>query len=265
MKKYGFIGLGSQGAPIARRMIDAGLPTILWARRPASLEPFAATRAEYADSIEELASQVDYVGLCVVDNADVEEVCSRLMPAMRKGAYIVVHSTVQPELCQSLAAKARQYHLGFVDAPVSGGAPGAEAGTLTVMVGGTAEDFAATTPVFQTFGRLIVHLGDIGAGQRAKIINNSMLAANIAIGHYGLEAATALGIDRDEFINLVKLSSGHSFGFDVCARMPTPSSFHHGATMLDKDVRLLEGTLEGQLACAVLSDTAHSFLKLALA
>lgn len=265
MKKYGFIGLGSQGAPIARRMIDANLPTVLWARRAATLEPFATTAAEYADSIEALAGQVDYVGICVVDNAGVEEMCDRLIPNMRQGSYIVIHSTVQPEVCQALAARARDHGLRFVDAPVSGGAPGAEAGTLTVMVGGASEDVAAITPVLRTFGRLITHLGEVGAGQRAKIINNSMLAANIAIAHHGLEAAAALGIHRDEFTSLVKASSGHSFGFDVCARMTVPASFHHGATMLDKDVRLLSEALPDRSASTVLSDTAQTFLRLALA
>src|SRR4051812_19263140 len=84
MIKVGFIGLGSQGAPIARRIADAGYPLVLWARRPETLEPFADT-AQIAASIVELAARCDHVGICVVDDAGVQQVCKQLIPAMRPG------------------------------------------------------------------------------------------------------------------------------------------------------------------------------------
>lgn len=262
MKKYGFIGLGDQGAPIARRMIDAGLPTILWARRPQSLESFANTPAEIATTIGGLAEQVDYVGICVVDDAGVQEVCDQLIPHMRSGGLIVIHSTTHPELCKELSVKAAAKNLALIDAPVSGGGMGAAAGTLTVMAGGSPSAFTAALPVLETFGKLILHLGDIGAGQKAKLINNAMLAANIAIAHYGTEAAMLSGLDRDAFINLIKASSGHSFGFDVSARMSSPASFVHGAKLLNKNVRLF-GEVFGEIPSVdVIQNTAQSFLKL---
>lgn len=262
MKKYGFIGLGSQGAPMARRMIEAGLPTVLWARRPDSLQPFADTAAERADSLEALAAEVDYVALCVVSNDDVVEVCGRLMPHMRPGSHVVIHSTIHPDVCISLAAEACRRGLRLVDAPVSGGAPAAEQGTLTVMLGAEEDDVAAVRPVLATFATMITHLGAVGAGQRAKLINNTMLTANIAIAHYGLEAAAHLGLERDAFIDLVRASSGHSRGFDVSARMSEPAAFAHGAAMLQKDVGLLGEALGQQPAFKVLSEAAQSFLKL---
>ncbi|MFT3928804.1 MAG: NAD(P)-dependent oxidoreductase [Spongiibacteraceae bacterium] len=260
--KHGFIGLGDQGAPIARRMIDAGLSTVLWARRPESLESFKNTQAGIATSISCLARHVDYVGICVVDDAGVQQVCDQIIPHMRPGGLIVVHSTVNPELCRTFAAKAAEKSLTLIDAPVSGGGAGAEAGTLTVMVGGDISAFNAALPVFKTFGKLIVHLGDVGAGQHAKLINNSMLAANIAIAHYGNEAANLFGLNRDAFIQLIKASSGHSFGFDVSARMSSPAAFSHGASLLKKDVRLLCDALGNVPSVNVIRETAASFLKL---
>ena len=264
MKKYGFIGLGDQGGPIARRMIDANLPTLLWARRSESLAPFADTPAQVTKTIRELAEQVDYVGICVVDDAGVQQICDQLIPHMRAGGLIVIHSTVHPSLCKSLADRALANGLMLIDAPVSGGGMSAAAGSLTIMAGGNTEAFAAARPVLETFGKLIVHLGDVGSGQRAKLINNAMLAANIAIAHYGNEAAKSLDLDRDAFIQLIKSSSGHSFGFDVSARMSSPTAFAHGAKLLNKDVRLLADTLRESPPAHVICDTAFSFLKLAL-
>ena len=98
----GFIGLGSQGVPMARRIIDAGYPTTLWARRPASLEPFADTAAKVAGSPAELAAVSDLVCLCVVDDADVEQVAGAengLLAGLKPGSVIAVHSTVHPNTC----------------------------------------------------------------------------------------------------------------------------------------------------------------------
>lgn len=262
IKKCGFIGLGDQGAPIARRMIDAGLPTILWARRPQNLEAFANTPAEIATTISDLAKQVDYVGICVVDDVGVQDVCDQLIPHMQSGGLIVIHSTIHPELCKALSVKAASNNLVLIDAPVSGGGMGAAAGTLTVMAGGSPSAFTAVLPVFETFGKLILHLGDIGAGQQAKLINNAMLAANISIAHYGTEAAKLCGLDRDAFIDLIKASSGHSFGFDISARMSSPASFVHGAKLLNKDVRLFSEALGEIPSVNVIRNTALSFLKL---
>jgi len=267
MKKLGFIGLGSQGAPMARRMIEAGHEVVLWARRPETLEPYKDTTAQFADSIAELGRQVDYCAICVVDDAGVRKVCDRLLPAMRPGGRIVIHSTVHPGLCRTLAAEAAQRRLSLLDAPVSGGGGGAAAGTLTVMLGGSEKDVAEVRPILESFAGLIVHLGDVGSGQAAKLVNNALMAANLAVAHCSLEVAAAHGIDRNAFAALVKVSSGRSFAFEVRARMPQPTDFAHGASLLAKDLRLLAESLEGpegRVAFAAIRDTADPFLKLAL-
>lgn len=239
----GFIGLGSQGAPIARRMIDAGFPTVLWARRPETLEPYRDTSAMFADTVEELGSRAEHVGICVVTDDDVREVCGCLIPAMSPGSRIAVHSTIHPDTCREIARKAAERDIQVIDAPVSGGAPAAEAGTLTLMLGGSEQAIEKAMQVFETFGKLIVRLGDIGAGQHVKLINNSLLVANLGLAHSALEAGEALGIDREKLVELLLASSGRSFALEVRSRMDNPAGFRHGGALLRKDLRLLREVL----------------------
>lgn len=237
--RCGFIGLGSQGAPIARRMIDAGYPTTLWARRPESLAPYRGSGAAFAATIEDLAAEAQHVGICVLNDADVRQVCDRLIPALGPGSRIAIHSTVHPDTCRAIERQAAERGVFVIDAPVSGGSPAAEAGSLTLMLGGDADVIAAARPVFETFGRLIVRLGDVGAGQHAKLINNALLAANIGLADAAIDAGATLGIDRAALLELLLASSGRSFGVEVRGRMPDPTSFAHGAALLNKDMRLL--------------------------
>lgn len=262
--KCGFIGLGSQGGPMARRMIDAGLPVTLWARRPATLEPYKDSAAQYAQSVSELGQSVDICCVCVVDDAGVRQVCDELMPAMASGGCIVIHSTVNPELCRDLARKAAERGLKLVDAPVSGGGDGAAAGTLTVILGGEANAVATVMPVLETFAGKIVHLGDVGAGQIAKLVNNTLMAANLSVAHYCIETAKSLGIDQDALTDLVRVSSGRSFAYDVRARMPVPSAFDHGAKLLQKDIGLLGKATGDNPNYNFVRDVASAFIDLAL-
>jgi 3-hydroxyisobutyrate dehydrogenase-like beta-hydroxyacid dehydrogenase len=261
----GFIGLGDQGAPIARRMIDGGFPTVLWARRSQSLEPYRETPARYASTIAELGAAADHVGICVVNDDDVRQVCDELIPAMRPGSRVAIHSTVHPDTVRALEKASYRRGVWLIDAPVSGGAPAAHAGALTLMLGGDADAIAAARPVFETFGKLIVRLGDVGAGQHAKLINNSLLAANIGLADMAFAAGADLGISQGALSELLLASSGRSFGLEVRARMPRPASFAHGAALLNKDVRLL-GEVLGEQArpfCG-LEAAAIAFLRLAL-
>lgn len=262
----GFIGLGSQGAPIARRMIDAGFPTVLWARRAASLDPYNTTSATCAGTVEELGAQVDHVGICVVNDDDVREVTERLIPVMRKGSRIAIHSTIHPDTCKAIASRAAERGIVVLDAPVSGGSPAAEAGTLTIMVGSDPEAFEQSLPVFETFGKLIVRVGDIGAGQYVKLINNSLLAANLGLADAALDAGATLGLDRASLLQLLLASSGRSFALEVRGRMETPAGFRHGGALLRKDVTLLNEVLGKQHPAAeCLEGAAKRFLAAASA
>ncbi len=262
MIQVGFIGLGSQGGPMARRIVEGGYPLLLWARRPESLEPYADTAAQTAGSIAALGAVCDHVGVCVVDDAGVRSVMDELLPAMKAGSCIAIHSTIHPESCKALAAEAAARGIALLDAPVSGGGPAAAAGTLTVMAGGDANAFAKARPVLETFAALIVHLGPAGAGQTAKLVNNTLMAANMALAHHALASGAALGIERAALADLVKASSGRSFGFEVYARMPDPQAFSHGGKLLAKDVGLLGALLGDDPAFAALQAVAIPFLTL---
>lgn len=257
----GFIGLGSQGGPMARRIVEAGFPLVLWARRPETLAPYAGTGARVAGSVAELAAACDIVCLCVVDDAGVNEIAAALLPAMRSGSRVVIHSTIHPRTCMALAERFAARGIGVIDAPVSGGGGAAAAGTLTVMAGGSAEDLAAVRPVFESFAGLISHLGGVGAGQYAKLVNNTLLAANMAVADAALGAGAALGIDKAALVELVKASSGRSMGFEVRARLSEVTQFAHGGRLLAKDVGLLGAVLDEDSHFKILQSVAAPFLK----
>jgi len=256
----GFIGVGSQGGPMVHRIVDAGLPLVVWARRPEVLEAYTAKGAKAAASVTELGAQSDHVGICVVNDADVLSITDQLIPVMKPSSRIAIHSTILPQTVAKLEAQCDAAGLQLIDAPVSGGSPGADAGTLTVMCGGRQEAFDAAQPVFRTFGKLIVLLGPAGAGQRAKIINNAMLSAHMGVAMAALEAGEALGIERAALIELIKESSGNSFGFGVFARLPSPAAFTTGAPMLLKDMNLLNAILPNNVGAKEIDAVAARFL-----
>lgn len=259
-KRTGFIGLGSQGGPIAERMLRAGHSLTIWARRPDAAAALVADGATLAGSVAELGAQCEHVGVCVVDDAGVREVCAQLLPAMNPGSLLVIHSTILPETCAELEKACAERGVLMLDAPVSGGGPAASAGTLTIMCGGTREAFDQALPVFQSFGGKIVLLGPVGSGQRAKIVNNSLLVANMGLAHAALGMAEQLGIDRAALSDLVNHSSGRSFGFELVARLPTPAAFAHGAKLLLKDIDLLDAILPTADEDNALSRAARPFL-----
>jgi 3-hydroxyisobutyrate dehydrogenase-like beta-hydroxyacid dehydrogenase len=261
--RVGFIGLGSQGGPMAERIVAAGYPLTIWARRPEALDPFVAAGANAAESVADLGAACDLVAVCVVDDAGVASICDALLPVMRPGSLLVIHSTILPESCERLAARCAERGIRFLDAPVSGGGQGAADGTLTVMCGGEAEAFDQARAVLESFSGTLVHLGPAGSGQRAKIVNNALMAANMGLAHAALGAGEALGIDRKALGDLIKASSGRSFGLEIYARLPTPQAFAHGAPLLVKDVRLLDAVLPGHAGVATLHDAAAFFLSAA--
>jgi 3-hydroxyisobutyrate dehydrogenase len=263
MTVVGFIGLGSQGGPMARRIVESGYPLVLWARRADSLGSFKDTSAQTVGSIAELGRCAEHVGVCVVDDAGLRQVCGELIPAMRPGSRIAIHSTVHPNTVIELAKQAAARRIAVVDAPVSGGGPAAASRTLTVMMGGDEEVVAAARPIFETFGGLIVRVGGVGAGQMAKLVNNALMAAHVAMAHHGLAGGAALGLDRAALCQIVKGSSGRSYGFEVYSRLPNPAAFGHGAKLLAKDVRLLGEILGADPSFAPFRDVAAPFLELA--
>ena len=222
----GFIGLGSQGAPMARRIVQGGFPVTLWARRQESLEPFDDTAARTSPTPAALAEASSIVCLCVTGDEDVREVsmgADGVLAGMASGGILVVHSTVHPETCIRLREQAAENGVSVLDAPVSGGGPAAERGALLVMVGGEAAGLDRVRPVLATFGDPIVHLGDVGAGQTAKLVNNLVFTAQIALCLETFAFVDELGLDRGAMAQVFERGSGASraaailsaSGFDI--------------------------------------------------
>ncbi|ROO84820.1 3-hydroxyisobutyrate dehydrogenase-like beta-hydroxyacid dehydrogenase [Actinocorallia herbida] len=246
--RVGFIGLGSQGAPMARRIAEAGHPTTLWARRPESLEPFAGTPAATAASPAALAAASDVVCVCVVTDADVEQVIAGengVLAGLAPGGVIVVHSTVHPDTCARLAALAAKQDVTLVDAPVSGGPAAAEAGRLLVMVGGDPAVVERCRPVFAAYADPVIHLGPLGSGQLTKLLNNTLFTANLAAAAGTLALAASLGVDPVKLAEVAGHGSGTSFALTRVAAAGgtlTPMSAKAGPLLL-KDVALLADLL----------------------
>ena len=211
--RVGFIGLGSQGGPMARAIAEAGFDTTLWARRPDTLGPFAGTRAVIAESPFALAAVSDIVCLCVVGDDDVRQVTGGeqgVLAGLQPGGIIVVHSTVHPNTCLELAKQALARGVRVVDAPVSGGAPAVEKKQLLVMVGGEEADVEKCLAVFGTYGDPVVHLGELGAGQTSKILNNLLFSANLGAAMSLLEIGETLGIPRARMCEVIASGSAKS-------------------------------------------------------
>ena len=240
--RVGFIGLGSQGAPMARRIAEAGFDLTLWARRPATLEPFAGTAAKTAQSPAELAATSDLVCICVVGDDDVREVLrgdTGVLAGLASGAIVAVHSTVHPDTCRELSESAAEQGVSLIDAPVSGGGPAAAEGKLLVMVGGDEEVVDRCRPVFATYADPIVHLGPLGSGQVAKILNNVLFTANVGSAISTLELGESLGIDRSRLCEVLGNGSATSKALGSIAGFggTLDALAQHAGALLQKDVR----------------------------
>jgi 3-hydroxyisobutyrate dehydrogenase len=240
--RVGFVGLGSQGGPMARRIIEDGFPTTLWARRPESLEPYDGTGALYATDRRMLGTVSDVLCLCVIGDADVDEVLrgdDGALAGMAPGGIVVIHSTVHPATCRRLQAD--YPHLHVVDAPVSGGGHMAAAKSLLVMIGGDDDVVYRCRPVLETFANPLVHVGGLGAGQAAKVLNNALFSAHLGVAASAFSVADELGVDKDALTTVLSNGSGRSYAAGVIA-----VSGHRDSVMaqlagplLAKDVRIL--------------------------
>ena len=218
--RVGFIGLGDQGGPMARRIVDSGIDTTLWARREATLEPFRDSDAQYAESPAELAAASDLVAICVFDDAGVDDVLHGergVFAGIEQGATIAIHSTVHPTTIHRIADEAAAHGVRLLDAPVSGGGAVAAAGKLLVIVGGDADVYEQCAPVFATYGDPIVHIGPVGSGQLAKLVNNVLFAANLRLANDALALGSQFELDPALLAQVLQNGSGASYSVGVVA------------------------------------------------
>ncbi|MDO8733294.1 MAG: NAD(P)-dependent oxidoreductase [Actinomycetota bacterium] len=242
--RYGFIGLGSIGLPMAQTIARAGLPLTIWARRPEVTVDFP-TDVTRATTPAELGANSDVVGLCVFDAAAVDDVLfgeDGVVQGLKPGAVILVHSTVAPEYVQDLDVRLKAMGLRLIDAPISGGPVTAAEGDLTIMLGGSPEDCEEVDALIKVIGANSVRLGTVGAGQKTKLMNNAIFTAQLGLTNSMLEIADQLGIDRAAALKTVMTSSGQSYALATFARGGTVDMMARGAALpaLAKDVRILQ-------------------------
>jgi 3-hydroxyisobutyrate dehydrogenase len=236
----GFIGLGSQGAPMARRIVEEGYDLTIWARRPETLEPFGDTAAQVASTPAELGAASDVVGICVMADADVEDVLLRpdgVLAGLAEGGIVAVHSTIHPDTCRRLATRAAERGVAFLDAPVSGGGGAATERRLLVMVGGDDAVLDRARPVLEAFANPIIHLGPVGSGQLAKLVNNLVFTAQLTVALDTFEFADRVGVDRAALAQVLGAGSGGSRAADIVAMTAFDiSGIAAAAPVLRKDV-----------------------------
>lgn len=211
----GFIGLGNMGAPMAANLAAAGHTV-----RGYDVAGTTAKGCAVASNIEEAAKGADVVITMLPNGSILRQVAAEAIGHMSKGALLIDCSTVDVESARNTAEAAEKSGISFVDAPVSGGIGGAAAGTLTFMAGGTAEGFAAASPLFDIMGQKAVHCGDAGAGQAAKICNNMILGATMIATCEAFALADKLGLDRQKMFDVVSTSSGYSWSMNAYCPAP---------------------------------------------
>jgi 3-hydroxyisobutyrate dehydrogenase len=175
--RVGFVGLGNIGKPMARRLVAGGLETTVFDLIPAAVDELVAAGARGARSLREVAAASDIIGVCVRDDADVQAVVlgqDGLLAGAAAGTVIALHSTILPRTVTEVGAVAAARGGGVVDACITGGAMGAEQGTLTYMVGGDPAHLERCRPAFATSAAQIIHTGALGTGAATKLCNNLM-------------------------------------------------------------------------------------------
>lgn len=201
MMRLGLVGTGLMGSAMVRRLLACGHEVTIWNREPEVTPPLLALGASAAPTPRAVAEAVEVTLLCVLDAAAVRDCVfgpAGVAAAQRTGppGLLVDLSTISPDSTRDFAARLHQATgTGWVDAPMSGGPAAAEAGRLTVMAGGSAEDLARATPALQALAANITHMGEVGAGQVTKLVNQALVGAGFVLLAEALAMAEAAGID----------------------------------------------------------------------
>lgn len=205
-EKVGFVGLGIMGRPMAKNLIEAGHELVLYNRTKEKAEELAGEGAAVAGSPREVAESSDIVVTMLPDSPDVAAVVAGedgVLEGVREGALIVDMSTISPVVARDLAEKARERGVSMLDAPVSGGDVGAIQGTLSIMVGGSEEDFERARQLFEVMGKTITHVGEAGAGQVVKACNQIVVALTYEAVSEALVLGSKAGVEPSKILDVL--------------------------------------------------------------
>ncbi|UXA12857.1 NAD(P)-dependent oxidoreductase [Mycobacterium sp. SMC-8] len=209
--KLGYIGLGNQGAPMAKRLANWPGGLIVFDVRIEAMTPLAELGATLADSVADVAA-ADVISVTVLNDEQVRDVVGELAAYAKPGTVIAIHSTIEPETAPELAGQLRPKGISIVDAPVSGGAGAADKGELAVMVGADDEAYEKVKPVFKRWASLVVRAGEPGAGTRMKVARNMLTFIGFAAVCEAQKLAEAAGIDLQKLGRVVRHSDAQSGG-----------------------------------------------------
>ncbi|MEM8664590.1 MAG: 3-hydroxyisobutyrate dehydrogenase [Pseudomonadota bacterium] len=253
METIAFIGLGNMGGPMAQNLVKAGHAVRGFDLSAPARAAFGEAGGTLAPSVAAAVDGADVVITMLPAGEHVRSVMAELLPAASPGALFVDCSTIDVASARAVSQSAAEAGHPMCDAPVSGGVSGAAAGTLTFMVGGSEEAFTRAKPLLAVMGKTIVHAGDAGAGQAAKICNNMILGISMIAVSEAFNLADALGLDRQKLFDISSTASGQCWSLTTYCPVPGPvptspanRDYAPGFTakMMHKDLALAAGAAE---------------------
>ena len=205
-ERIGFVGLGIMGRGMARNLLKAGFPVRVWNRTASRMDPLVEAGADAGSSPADVAAHCDIIVTCVSDTPDVEAVIlgeDGIIHGVNEGALVIDCSTISPQATVEIAQKLKAKGVQMLDAPISGGSEGAANGTLSIMIGGDAEQVERAKGVFEAMGETITHVGGQGAGQTVKLVNQILVVGNCLAMCEALVFAQAGGVDLEKCLSAV--------------------------------------------------------------
>lgn len=261
----GFIGAGRMGAPMVRRLVESGFEVRVLGRTAEKRAAATDLGASAVGEITEAGRDADAVIVCVFTDEQVHEVCldSGLLEAMSPGAVLILHTTGSPRTAEAIAERAAARGIEVIDAPVSGGPHDIAAGSVTLFVGGGADAVARVAPILSAYGDPVLHVGPTGAGQRVKLINNAVFAANIGLVCEAVRLGDRLGIEESVLLNAMQHGSGTSRALASVAAAGSAATFAAAVgEFIAKDVAVVRATVaELDADLGLLGDAAEAGLK----
>jgi len=246
--RVSFVGAGQMGGPMVRRLVDAGVPTTVYARRAEVRDEFARAGVPVVAALADAARDADVVIVCVYSDKEVDEVAlgaDGLIASMAPGAIIALHTTGSPATAKRLADAGAPRGVKVVDAPVSGGADDILAGRLTVMLGGDPDDVERVRAVVAAYSDAIFPIAALGSAQAVKLVNNALFAANVQLVAQAERVANQLGVDTSTLAAVVQRSSGASYVMGLIAYTgSTPALVEAAGHYLRKDIDVVRGVAD---------------------
>jgi 3-hydroxyisobutyrate dehydrogenase-like beta-hydroxyacid dehydrogenase len=236
--KVGFVGLGMLGAPIARRIARCGFSLVACDINPKALAAFDEPGTVREANPIAVASEVDALCVCVRTDQDLISLVGggALFAALGRGGLLIIHSTVDPQLCRRLADAAQTHGVDLIDAGVSGGGPAALAGECSIFAGGDRAAFDRAAPLLACYGKSVVHLGPVGRGMEAKLLNNLVSIANYGLSAAILDLGERLHFDREQLRQALMAGSAEGFALRAVPGLLRPEGAGALRELLKKDV-----------------------------